>query len=150
MKIISEYSVSLDIGAATVRVEIFNGGATTGLKIDAVNLLAQFELSNGDVLLVLDEDSPFEEMLHFCLLRQDQLIDHLRYGALYISGIFKLIQAAGDQLSFTFASDEVLRLSVDIAGSRWPEQDAPGASYASGVLCKRFLNLKLIEPWPRE
>jgi hypothetical protein len=72
MKVISDFSVRLNRDAALPSVEILKGGVATGLKVEAVNLLAQYELSNGDALLVLDEDSPYEEMLHFCLLRQAQ------------------------------------------------------------------------------
>ncbi len=143
MKTISDFSAQLDRSATPPTVEIFRDGTATGLRIQAVNLLAQFEISNGDALLVLDEESPYEEMLHFCLLRRDQLIDHLLYGAPYTSGIFKLMQAENDQLHFTFASDEILCLSANADGSRWPQRSVPGASYGTGPLSKHYLTLKI-------
>jgi hypothetical protein len=143
MKVISDFSVRLNRDSTPPSVEILKGGVTTGLKVEAVNLLAQYELSNGDALLVLDEDSPYEEMLHFCLLRQAQLMDHLRYGAPYTGGIFKLVRAEGNQLLFTFASEEVLCLDVSSEGSRWPQRNAPGTSYGTEAFSKHFLSLKI-------
>jgi hypothetical protein len=143
MKVISDFSVRLDRDATPPRVELLKHGVATGLRIEAVNLLSQFQTSHGDVLLVFDEDSPYEEALHFCLLRHEQLIDHLLYGAPYTSGIFKLVRVQDDQLFFTFASDEVLCLRVNTEGSRWPQRNAPGASHVTGVFGRRFLNLKV-------
>jgi hypothetical protein len=143
MKIISDFVAHLNRDATPPTVEIFRGIASTGLRIQAVNLLAQFETANGDAVLVLDENSPYEEMLHFCLLRSDRLIDHLLYGAPYASGIFNLMRAGNDRVLFTFASDEVLCLSVTTDGSRWPQRNVPGASYVTSPLSKHYLHLKI-------
>jgi hypothetical protein len=143
MKSISDFSVRLNPGDPPSSVELLRAGSSTSIKIAAINLLAQFETSQADVLLVLDEDCLYEEMLHFCLLRRGQLIDHLRYGAPYTSGIFKLIEAKPDQLLFNFASSDMVCLSIDHEGSRWPRGNAPGASYANGFLSKHYLSLKI-------
>lgn len=75
--------------------------------LDAVALLAQYELSQGDVLLILDEDCPYEEQLHLVLVRGSRVLDHIVIGAPYVAGIYREVGIEGDALRFRFESDAV-------------------------------------------
>jgi hypothetical protein len=121
-------------------------GMSTNLTINAAQLLVQYKTSLGDFLLVCDEDCPAEEMLHFVLLRNEKIVDQVSYGAPYTPGIFKehstIVNAEENSLRFTFASDDVIELSVYPSPSRWRKSSAPGSHHRS-VLGEKRLTLDI-------
>ncbi len=124
-------------------IELVHLDEKTGIKINAAQLLAQYQLNNGDIVLVCDEDCPYEEQLHFVLLRQKKIIDHLVYGGIYTPGIYKEISHESDTLRFTFASDDVLTLALRATPSRWGDKLPPGARHQGGWLQEHYLTLKI-------
>jgi hypothetical protein len=123
-------------------IELVRSKGKTDIKIDAAQLLAQYQSQHGDVLLVCDEDSPYEERLHFVLLRQNQIIDHLVYGGLYTPGIYKEVSCENNAVRFTFASDQVLTLALRETPSRWNNKLPPGARHRGSLFQKHYLILK--------
>ena len=129
--------------AVEVTSESMRSSQKKSIKIDAAEILTQYQASNGDILLVLDEDSPYEEQLHFVLIRDDQIIGYIKYGGLYTPGVFKEISRENDDLRFTFASDEVLSLTLNKTATRWNNQLPPGARYQGGWFQPQYLSLKI-------
>ena len=113
----------------------------TVIEIDAVSLLAQYLLDDGDVLLVLDEDLPYEEQLHLVLVRGTAIIDHVVIGAPYASGIFHEVGLDHDRLSFRFEGNAVWIVGVDHRGSHMPASLPPGARHRGGWLRRHHLML---------
>lgn len=87
------------------RITLVRRDDGTAVTIDAVALLDQYELSRGDVLLVLDEDCPYEEQLHLVLVRGNRILDHLVIGAPTVAGVYCEIGIDGDALHFRFEGD---------------------------------------------
>lgn len=111
------------------------------IEVDAVSLLAQYLFGNGDVLLILDEDCPFEEQLHLVLVRDAAVIDHLTIGAPYASGIFHELEVSDQGLTFRFESETAWQVSLDGQGSRIPSHLPPGARRRGGWLSRHYLSL---------
>jgi hypothetical protein len=141
----SYFEVRRCIDEKLPKSELFVQGVSTGLIVDGANVAGQFKTAVGDILLILDEDCPFEEMLHFHLVRGLTIIDHLSYGAQYISGIFSAVSVMEDAVHFTFASEEVIAIHVHSAPSRWRTSTAPGARHVAGLLCPSYLSLHPVE-----
>lgn len=124
--------------APRIRLRRAEDGAV--IDLDAATLLAQFETAAGDVLLVLDEDCPYEEQLHLVLVRRGRVADHIVIGGWYATGTFEALGSDGDTLRFRFADDGVLALRVGDS-SWWPERLPAGARREGGWLGPRLLHL---------
>ena len=93
------------------------------LRLEGQSLEAEFELENGDALVCLTDDYPFEERLHIYLLDPDDVIqDALEAGAVYSPGILKIIRTGIDWLGLEFfQNDHVYRLEITPhATFSWP------------------------------
>ncbi|MEM8724736.1 MAG: hypothetical protein AAGE86_04350 [Pseudomonadota bacterium] len=88
------------------------------ITIDAAILIEQYAVDDSDTLLVLDEDTPYEEQLHLVLVRKNRILDRIVIGSIYSSGVFKEVSASSNTLQFRFESDAVWSLSIDSAGRR--------------------------------
>lgn len=111
------------------------------IEVDAASLVAQYLFDNGDALLVLDEDCPFEEQLHLILIRDAAIIDHLTIGASYVGGIFRELGISGERLAFRFESEAVWSVGLDSQGSRFTSALPSGAHRRGGWLSRRYLLL---------
>jgi hypothetical protein len=116
-------------------------GAGGSVEVDAASLLAQYQLPDGDVLLVLDEDSPFEEGLHLVLVRGDRVVDHVVIGAPYASGIYREVAVEDDRLVFVFENDMTWVVRSDHRGSHRIGGLPAGARRRGGWLATRHLSL---------
>lgn len=114
----------------------------TGVSVtfDAASLLAQYETIAGDVLLVLDDDCPYEEQLHLVLVRHNKVIDHLVIGAPYATGVFRELDIDGDTLRFSFSGDDQMVLDVPIDGTA-PRSLPAGIRRRGGWFASRHLRL---------
>lgn len=133
--------------APSIRLARTDGG--TPIDIDAASLLAQYLFDDGDVLLVLDEDTPYEEQLHLVLVRETAIVDHLLIGAPYAPGIFREKEVRGDTLAFRFEGDTVWTVGVDGRGSHLPVGLPPGARRRGGWLARHYLSLSKMDVEPR-
>lgn len=109
------------------------------IEVDAVSLLAQYLLDNGDVLLVLDEDTPYEEQLHLALVRDATIVDHVVISGLYASGIFREEDVGTDHLTFRFEGEAVWTVKVHALGSRLPARLPSGARRRGGWMSRHHL-----------
>ena len=116
-------------------------GAGGRVEVDAVSLLAQYQLPDGDVLLVLDEDSPFEEGLHLVLTRGDRVVDHVVIGAPYTSGIYREVAVEDERLVFVFENEMTWVARSDHRGSHGIGGLPAGARRRGGWLATRHLSL---------
>lgn len=114
------------------------GGVVT---IDAAALDAQYAISPSDTLLILDEDTPYEEQLHLVLLRDDQVLDHVVIGAPYASGVFCAEETHGDMLRFRFEDDAIWILTVGARGRRGFGGLPSGARRRGGMLAPQYIVL---------
>ena len=117
------------------------GGGGEPVVLDAACLLAQYAVSDTDTLIVLDEDTPYEEQLHLVLLRDDHVLDHIVIGAPYAGGAFRPVEPSADTLGFRFESERVWTLAIESA-ARWGIGGLPsGASRRTGLLAPRHIKL---------
>lgn len=117
------------------------GSGHEPVVLDAACLLAQYAVSDTDTLLVLDEDTPYEEQLHLVLLRDDHVLDHIAIGAPYASGVFHPVELSADTLRFRFESDSQWMLAIDMNGRRGIGGLPSGASRRTGLLAPRYIKL---------
>ena len=111
------------------------------LVVDAASLLAQYQLPSGDVLLVLDEDCPFEERLHLVLARGSRILDHIAIGWIYTSGIYREIPTDDAALHFHFEGRAVWRVEVRADGIRRVGGLPSGARRRGRWFARRYLLL---------
>ena len=111
------------------------------VTIDAAALLAQHLLPWNDVLLVLDEDTPYEEQMHLVLVRGERILDHIVIGALYASGTYREAGSDGSALRFRFESDAIWTLTAREQGARGLSALPSGAKRRSGWLTPHHLFL---------
>lgn len=123
------------------RILLARPGEDAGVAINAAALLAQYQLGDGDVLIVLDEDDPFEQALHLVLLQGTRIIDHVAISAPYAGGIYREVSVEGETLSFLFENEVIWRVSSDRHGSRGLRGLPSGAHRRGGWLTKRYLSL---------
>ena len=109
------------------------------MTLPAVCLLDQYRLPSGDVLLVLDEDVPYEEQMHLALVRGTSVLDHLTLGAPYATGAYRKIATEGTSLRFSFAGPDVLTATVLDRGTRIPPRLPAGAHRRGRWLGKHYL-----------
>ncbi len=122
------------------RISLVERHTGARLTVDAAALLAQYRFASGDVLLVLDEDVPFEEALHLVLLRDGRILDHLVLGAPYVAGIYRELAMSDDALHFAFWGDERLILT---RSTRAPRSLPQGARRRGGWFVRRHLALRV-------
>jgi len=118
-----------------------DGGGGEPVVLDAACLLAQYAVSGTDTLLVLDEDTPYEERLHLVLLRDDRMLDHVTIGAPYATGAFRPVELSVDTLRFRFERDARWTLAIDGNGRRGIGGLPPGATRRTGMLAPRYIKL---------
>lgn len=95
------------------RCELRIDGAPTGRFLAGQLLEQQFEVGTRYLLLVT-EDSPFEELLHLYLLDADlSLLDERELGQPYTPGVLQdVAPVSRDQLQFSFFGGDLWRLTV--------------------------------------
>ncbi len=93
-----------------------------GVTVDGRRVEAQFALPDGGYLVMLSDDSPFDEGLHVYLLDADaQPVDALEAGADFTAGLLRIRDTGRDWLRFEFFTDGALQ-RLDIlaqAEFRW-------------------------------
>ena len=94
------------------RIDLHRKDTGAKITLDAASLIAQYILSSGDMILVLDEDCSYEEQLHLVLVRDAAILDHLVIGAPFASGIYRQIELGDDVLAFGFSGDSDYVLGV--------------------------------------
>ena len=119
-----------------------DGGGGEPVVLDAACLLAQYAVSGTDTLLVLDEDTPYEERLHLVLLRDDRVLDHIDIGAPYATGAFRPVEMSVGTLRFHFENDAIWTLAVDAHGGRGIGCLPSGARRRTGLLAPRWMTLE--------
>jgi len=73
------------------------------IRVDGTILEAQFTLDDGDSLIWLTENSPYDEGLHIYLLgRADEIQDALEAGAVFAAGILEIISEKENTVIFKF------------------------------------------------
>lgn len=81
-------------------------GTELGLPVDGRLLEAQFDLPDGSALLMLSDDSPYDEMLHVYLLGPgSQIEDGLEAGSRFGlggAGVLELIRSGDAAVEFDF------------------------------------------------
>lgn len=113
MQLLSDYrTISTDdrIGRSVLKQ------LSTGSEIAVPGLLleAAYETADGNRLLWLSDDCPFEEGLHILLLdRSGQVLDAVESRTVYTAAFLKIRTAARDHIDFTFLNEERYRLSVN-------------------------------------
>jgi len=112
------------------------------ITLDAASLVEQYAVSPTLTLLVLDEDSPYEEQLHLVLLRKSKKLDHIVIGAPYTTGVFRVVDADKDTLRFRFESDAVWSVSANAKGQRGIGGLPRGARRRGGIFVRRYLKLE--------
>ena len=130
----------------TPEIALTPEGAAGLIIVDAAQLVAQYETASRDILLILDEDCPYEEQVHLALVRDDAVADHIVIGAPYATGAFRELSTDGDVLRFNFNGDDVWRVEVRTSGSRMPEPLPPGAKRRNGWFALHYLSLILEQP----
>lgn len=127
------------------RIELIRRDSGETLQLDAATLVAQYALASGDVLLVLDEDTLYEERLHLVLVEGVTVDDHLVIGAPYATGLFREVGIRDDRLCMRFAGDEALTVSVAPASSRLPQRLPAGVRRRGGWLAPHRLAIDVGE-----
>ncbi len=112
------------------------------VTLDAAALVEQYAVSASDTLLILDDDTPYEERLHLVLVRKNRILDHVEIGSMYTSGIFKEVAVSNDTLQFRFESDAVWSVAIDGDGKRGFGGLPRGSRRRGGFFARRYLKLE--------
>lgn len=104
--------------------------------------MAQYAAYASDTLLILDDDTPYEERLHLVLIRQSNVLDHVEIGSICTSGIFKEVGVSEGILRFRFESDAVWSVSIDGEGKRGIGGLPQGSRRRGGLFARRYLKLE--------
>ncbi len=105
MQTIHRYSVKKS--ASSKHSALFQDGKPLNLKIEGEVLEGQFETKEGNILIWLTDDSPFEEGLHVYLIdKHHNIIDSLEAGSIFSTGILKFIKTTPNSINFTFFLNE--------------------------------------------
>jgi len=110
-------------------------------RLDAAALITQYAVSDNRTLVVLDEDTPYEEQLHLALLQQGDVLDHVVIGGPYANGVFRADGASGDTLRFRFESEALWTLRIRAEGRRGLGGLPAGARRRTGLLAPHYLIL---------
>ncbi|MEJ7616696.1 MAG: hypothetical protein WKF30_06940 [Pyrinomonadaceae bacterium] len=116
MRPVTRYSL-VNFGGSNQRAVLARDSRAVTAEVEGVILEAQFELSDGCVLILMTDDSPYDEGLHVYLLEQDDSIeDALEAGAIFgmgSPGILKIAKTGMDWVEFEFfLNGSVYRLEV--------------------------------------
>lgn len=114
-----------------------------GLNVRGATLEAQFALDTGGYLLLITNNSPYEERMQVYLLGSDfRIAETADLGYAYTSGIVRDIQLTGrDSLEFTFSGGCRFRLVVRAQPSHFWNASG-GIAEAVRVLKGRRLQLE--------
>lgn len=95
------------------RTRIIDAGAPTRTRVPGYNLLHQFELPGG-FLLITDYDCPFEEATSFLLLDADlEVVATRTLGAPYASFLLDRVQVLDDtSLLAVFYDNDAWKLTI--------------------------------------
>ena len=101
--------------------EVVHRGRPLGLTIAGARLEAQFEVNRGSYVLLVTDDTPYEETLRAYLLDGDgRIIDRTRLGYAYTAGVLRDIQIVGERsVVFAFTSEARFRLTVHARPQRF-------------------------------
>lgn len=132
------------IGGELPRSALLWRGDPTGLTVDGLTIEKQFRVQPG-YLLLITEDSPFEESLHVYLLSPERnLLDALELSVPYAPGILdRLDEREPASLTFSFFGDDRWRLDVrDSPTTRWRFAPLAPWRYKAGWVRPRWLALR--------
>ena len=105
MRPCTHYSLRVE-GQSHPQARLLRDGVATEWRVDGVLLEVQFEHEDGSVLLLLTEDSPYDELLHVYLLDDEgALVDGLEAGSrsgLGGAGILELLRHGDNWLELGF------------------------------------------------
>lgn len=120
-------------------------GQRPGPSLEGAVLEAQFLLDDGRYLLLLSDDSPYEERIHVVLLDRDlSPLDTLEIGAPYTPGLLSGLEPQGDRLRFRFAG-AVFILRVHTRPRRWLAGFlVPGVHRGGAPWWKRYLAIEVM------
>jgi len=115
-------------GDQPLRSRLKRHGQPGDLILEGVRLEAAFRLADGRYLLMLSDDTPFEEILHVYLLGDAlEVRDRAEIGGAYVPGPVQEIAAGpGGCVRFAFAGDRRFELRVRDRPRRWMLRAAPG------------------------
>lgn len=117
-------------------------------SVGGVRIAGQYRVDDLRSLIVLDENCPYEEQLHFILVSGGAPVDEIVYGAPYTPGLFRPLDCSGSALRFHFASDDVMELIVRERRQWRLRPGVPGARYPGvwAILpARRALSLRMGE-----
>ena len=140
---VTRYSVAR-VDAPRQKMQLALNDAALPGWFDGVLLEAQFENEQGEALLWMTDDCPYEEGLHVYLMGPTgAVLDSLEAGAPYSPGILKMRRSSGRWSEFEFFLNRALyRLQLeDRFGTRWP---APIGFRYKQPLAKHRLVVKLV------
>lgn len=130
------------IDGPSSRGELLRHGAPTGVVINGAYIEQEF--ARGDqTLLLVTNDSPFEETLHCYLLDgHGSVSDHLELSGAYAPGTLRDVARAGDVVTFSFFGDERWLLVVH-STPRWTLPTLYGSPVrrTGGPFRRRWLSL---------
>ena len=123
MRAVSYFGLEKHSGAyATwpLRTALLHHGQRTGVKVPGFEILHQFERNNGEYLLVLDWDCPFEEATEVLLLSPGfRILSRKTYGGPYSSWLLhKFISITDESFYLDFRENEILR-RIQIEPKKW-------------------------------
>lgn len=142
MKAVTRLSI-VEVDTDRHRARLALNGVALPRWLDGLQLEAQFD-NEGETLLWMTEDCPYEEGLHIYLMdATGTVLDAMEAGAPYSPGILKMKEASGRWLEFEFfLTGALYRLEVeDTFGLRWPA--TRGFKYKS-LRAKHRLAVKVI------
>lgn len=142
MQSVTAFQVTAASREPAPRIQLLRDDMGATLTLPAAALLAQYRVSSSNILLILDEDVPFEEQLHLVLVRGVDVLDHLTIGAPYASGSYREVDTYDDRLRFRFGGEQVLTLIIRATGKRWPERLPSGVRRIGGWLALHYLILQ--------
>lgn len=123
---------------------VVRDGRDVGLTIAGATLEGQFILNTGEYLLLVTNNSPYEERLHLYLLDRDlRLAEKAEIGAAYTAGILRDLHpsATSDSLEFVFTNRSRFRLQVHASPGRFWNPSG-GLQEAARSLSKRRLQIE--------
>jgi len=132
-----------DHAALDGRRRIVAAGGQPGLATKGQTLEGQYRCSAG-YLLLLTENSPYDEGLHILLLGPDyRLLDEIEVGTSYSPGILSEQTVEGEALGFAMFGHR-WRLRVHDSPRRWPGLATPSGARRPlrRLLAPRHLELR--------
>lgn len=142
MKPVTRYSIA-EVDTQRNRALLALDGAAPPQWLDGVQIEAQLD-NEGETLLWMTEDCPYEEGLHIYLLgATGTVLDAMEAGAPYSPGILKMKETSGRWLEFEFFQTGALyRLQVEGRFRlRWP---APTGFKYKTLLAKHRLAVETV------